>query len=898
MTWLSCSSLESSILLDSGGIGKQLFLDDLANPVDYHLGVASTSVCIALSFTLLQFPGLQERRSARLEPRDPLRQRREMADHRRPLVAVALAVAAGVLLDRYFSLGLGWLAISGSLCGAWLPLSRRGNVPSSAIVLLLFVASAAAGWHHQQWRLFADDDLGRFATVSGEPVCLEVELLGGPRMRPAPMPSPLRAIPQGVRTSLSCRVVGLRDGEVWRSASGRTELVVDGEFEGRLEQLGPGDRIRVFAQMRAPAQAMNPGEFDYADDARIERKLAMLRTESPDCVSLVEVGSPSLQRFLSRARQAIANRLVQDLGPQRGALAAAMLVGAREGVAREVTEAFRRTGSLHVLVVSGLHVGIVVGLFYVATRMGWFPRRRTLLLMMVLIFAYTLLAGARPPVVRAAVLAEVLCLAAILGRPLLAINSLALAAVVVIAINPAELFQTGTQLSFLAAATLIWFGRRQSVSLRLDPMQRLLRSVESMPKRAARGIATWAGTILLATLAVWIVAAPLLLSQFHLLSPVALPISLLVFPLVTFSLVSALALVSLGIVFPPLHGLLSVCCDGALLGLEQSIAWADVVPAGSFYHAGPATWWCIGAYVLMLLGFLLGHRPAARGRLTRVGLAWIATGFLAAVATDQRPDGLRCSFISAGHGLSVLVETPTGETVLYDAGSLGSPEAAADTISSLLWSRGISRLDAVVLSHTDIDHYNAVPELTERFSIGGVYTTHMMFERERLGVNSAAWLLADALAAKDIDITMIEQGDRLRLGEVWLEALHPTANGTGGSDNSNSLVVGIEYEGRRVLLPGDLESPGLEELLVQAPYDCDLLLAPHHGSSRSDPPGLAAWCQPEWVVISSGIRADTTEAGESYAAGRATVLRTAEQGMIEATLGSTQVRLETYLHSD
>lgn len=825
-----------------------------------------------------------------------LSKRRELAVHRWPLIPIAIAAAVGVVADRSLHLGSIWFGITPVLGLLWIWLHRRNSSYLSAFALLLTVAACSAGWHHQQWRWFAADDLGRFATLQGAPVCLEVQVLDAPQRRPEPQRSPLRAIPQSESTLLLVKIERLRDGELWRTASGQSELIVDGELGDHIENLAPGDRLRVFAQMRSPSPAMNPGQFDYAQDARADRHLAMLRTESPACLTLLESGSWSVGRMLARMRQSITNRLLLEVGPQRGALAAAMLVGAREGVTREVSDAFRRTGSLHVLVVSGLHVGIVISLFYVASRMGWFPRRRTLLLIMVLILGYTLLTGARPPVVRAAVLAEVLCLAAIMGRPLLAINSLALAAIIVLAINPSELFRSGTQLSFLAAATLIWFGRWQSLQGNIDPMERLLRSVESIPRRFGRSLSAWAGTILLATTAVWLVATPLLLWQFHLLSPVALPVSLAVFPLVTVSLIASLALVTIGTLIPPLSSPLSTCCSWAISGLEHSIALADTVPGGSFYSAGPAGWWCVGTYLILLVGFLGGARPAIGVRLTKLGIAWIATGFLVAMITNQRPEGLRCSYIAVGHGLSVLIETPQGQAILYDAGSLGSPEAAAETVSGVLWSRGISHLDAVVLSHTDVDHYNAVPELSERFSIGGVYTTHAMLPQgKRMPPGSAVGILARSLQRSGVPITRLAQGDRLRFGATVLDVLHPTEEGTGGSDNSNSLVLGIEYGDRRVLLPGDLESPGLEDLMFQSPYDCDLLLAPHHGSARSDPPGFAAWSNPEWVVISSGTSSDTSSAGKSYTESGAEVLRTASEGMITFVLSSEEAYGSSYL---
>jgi competence protein ComEC len=101
-----------------------------------------------------------------------------------------------------------------------------------------------------------------------------------------------------------------------------------------------------------------------------------------------------------------------------------------------------------------------------------------------------------------------------------------------------------------------------------------------------------------------------------------------------------------------------------------------------------------------------------------------------------------------------------------------------------------------------------------------------------------------------------------------------------GSDNANSLSLAVEYAGRRVLLPGDLESPGLEDVMAEEPYNCDILLAPHHGSRRSDPPGFAAWSTPEWVVISGAGGDDAGLVTQTYQRAGAFVLPTHELGTV------------------
>ena len=288
------------------------------------------------------------------------------------------------------------------------------------------------------------------------------------------------------------------------------------------------------------------------------------------------------------------------------------------------------------------------------------------------------------------------------------------------------------------------------------------------------------------------------------------------------------------------------------------VNWAEALPGGHFWAPGPPLWWVIGFYLGMIAVMLWGKTLVSPRWQVALVCVWILAGLAPPLArTWTRGDELRCSFVAVGHGTCVVLETPDGQTLLYDAGALGSPEYATQTVAGLLWDHGIMRIDAIILSHADVDHYNAVPGLLERFRVGAVYVSPMMFDwYGATGPSEAPQALRYAIDAAGVPIHEIWAGDKLRVGEVTMEVLHPPHDGVVGSDNANSVTLAVEYAGRRLLLPGDLETPGLEDVMAELPYDCDVLMAPHHGSRRSDPPGFAAWSTPEWVVISGGADAE------------------------------------------
>jgi competence protein ComEC len=266
-------------------------------------------------------------------------------------------------------------------------------------------------------------------------------------------------------------------------------------------------------------------------------------------------------------------------------------------------------------------------------------------------------------------------------------------------------------------------------------------------------------------------------------------------------------------------------------------------------------------------------------------------GLLTSLIGGRDADRLECTFLAVGHGAAVVVELPGGQTLLYDAGRLGPPEGAARVVSGFLWSRSITRLDAIVISHADLDHYNAIPALLEQFSVGAVYVSPVMFDEP----TAALVKLRAAIAASGVPLEQVWGGDRLRgTGDVDIEVLHPPRRGVLGSDNANSIVLAIEHRGRRLLLTGDLESPGLDDVLAELPYDCDVLMAPHHGSASSDPPGFADWSSPEWTIVSGGA-ADRVPAVEAaYTTRGSRVLHTAQCGAVRVTIADERVSVDCW----
>lgn len=811
-----------------------------------------------------------------------------------PLMLLLIAASLGIVLDRYWPQSFDrWCFVTLAAAGCWLLAAMlRWRIVAIAPLLLAWCCGFAA-WHHAWWQVYPVDELGRSASLDIVPVCLEARALSNVRWQPAPQRDPLATIPQGDHCRLEVQASRVRHRAHWQPISGRAELVIDGHLLG----VQAGDFVRLTVLMQRVPPAQNPDEFDAAAHERVSRHLVRLSAPSPDCVEVLQPGSRwNWRRMLEGTRYSLSEVLRKSIAPERAGLASGLLIGAREQIDYEQTQQFFLTGTVHILAISGVHVGILAYGFWLVMRTGLLSRRGAIVAAIVFVLLYTLVTDAQPPVVRSAILVVVICWGRWLGRPTPPLNALAAGGLVVLALNPTQFFQIGTQLSFLAVATLIYCGPLLVVKRPTDPLDRFLAAHEPMQRRWTKMAFGYVWRLWLTGTCVWLVALPLTLYRFHVMSPSALWVNPLVWIPITIALYAGFATLAIGWLVPPLGQVCGAVCDFNLWLVERCIYYGERSPGSYQYMPGPALWWVIGFYIgLAAYVWLPAWRPRWYWGLT-ILIAWIAVGQLAAVRSplwslQNREPELATTFIAVGHGTSVLLEMPDGRVVLYDAGHMGTPSGAARSISAVLWSRGITHLDAVVLSHADADHYNALPELLKRFSIKVIYVSPMMFAQQPEGVKA----LHEAIDKSGVPLVVIERGQRLKLGpELASEILHPPRKGFFGSDNASSIVLSLDLQGRRVLLPGDLETPGLEDVLAEEPLPSEIVMAPHHGSVRSNPRGFAQWSTPAWVVISGSRSRDATEVIDAYRSHGAEVLHTGHDGAARLTVSASGTRVQTW----
>ena len=803
----------------------------------------------------------------------------------RPLVAVAVAAVAGAAVSGLVTVPpVGCWALAAAGLIAWRMAFGRGATSLAGGLLLLAIAATAAGWYAARVRLFTADDLAwRLSTVP-QPLAIEGTVREAPRLLAAPAADPLRSMPGGMGRASSELIVEVsrtRDGGQWRAASGRAAVVVDG-----LPPVVPaGARVRIFGRGLRPAAPMNPGEFDFRDRARLVRCLSIIRAHSASCIEPLDgPGHRSPWGWIDHLRACGQEVLRRHVSPARAGLAAALLLGGRESLARDAATGFLVTGTVHVLSISGLHVGFIAFALVRLLRSAALPRAVVIGVIAGCTGLYMLLVGGETPVVRATLLVWLTAVAGALGRRVASVTALAFAALVVLVVSPGELTRVGAQLSFLSTAVLVGASAALYRPPEADPIERLIDRSRPPWLRRMRAFGRQAAVVACIGAAVWTVTAPVVAARFHLFSPIGLLVNPLVAPLVALAMVWGGLCLLVAPVSTPLASVCGWCCDVTLHGLESLVSAAAAVPGGHVWVPGPAEWWVAGWYGLLAATLLFVARERLRSVRTWafVAVAWVIVGVVADAGLWPRAErlaGMRVLVTAVGHGCGIVVRSPSGRCLVYDAGRLGAGSAASRSLASVLWGERVRRIDTLVISHADTDHFNAVPDLLARFAIGEIVVPPAFLE-------AAAWAprrLVELARERGVPVRAVQAGDGWAVDPLCrARVLHPfPAAGTATGDNETSLVLAVETAGRRLLLTGDLEGAALDRFVALGTERCDVLVAPHHGSLSSLPPTLATASDAEWVVVSGASSPGWSRVRDAYASARrggATVVKTGPDG--------------------
>ena len=623
-----------------------------------------------------------------------------------------------------------------------------------------------------------------------------------------------------------------------------------------------GDTLRVLGSVERPEPI---GDFDYAAWLESQGIAGVMWARQVELVA--RDGGTRTTVAVHRIRTSLAAAIQRSIPEPQAGLAQALLLGIRSELPQSVKESFRTAGMSHLLAISGLHVGIVMALTLAAgSALAGRNNPGAISFAALVIWAYAILSGLDPPVMRAAIMGSLFLLQGLLGRGIRGLTALLLAATVMLLIDPHLFSSLSFQLSFTAMAGVV---------LGLPLITALTAAVSAPLSGSQSGPARWGGyglSLLLASVVIstttTLATLPLVAWHFGEIPLMSVPATILAMPAMAAALLGAAATSFVGLFAQPLASALGTLAWAPLAWL---IWVANAMPPLLL----PAPWLTapVAAGWLGMTGLLAVLASSGRARRAVTALRrrprWRPTGLpgflagavpVAAIAAlllfsqfaSVKSDGLLHVYaLDIGQGDAILIVTPEGQQMLVDGGPDAETTLAA--VSSLM-PPGDRSLDIVAATHLDSDHVGGLLGVLDRYQAGvvlqGVDTPQGSALRPQ-------W--EGVLRDREHPVAVLHAGHRIQLNrKVTLETLYPPPEGlpAGVEKNANngSLALRLDYGEVSFLLTGDIEADAERHLAAVAgdKLRADVLKVGHHGSRTSTTQSFLELVNPRSAVISAG----------------------------------------------
>jgi len=790
-----------------------------------------------------------------------------------PLLPAALAYIVGILLQELTPMPPLVAIIAALLFGTSTILlcMRKATCNVTLPMLLLFVASVATAYTAVLAQSYPANHVKNLVSAESQLVAMRGEIVEGPYFRHDV--GNTRSGEDSGRTIFILKATGIRTSQGWAAVSGKVRTVVYGASDSRIAY---GKQIELAGFLAAPKAATNPDQFDYSLMLQRRRIHAVLYSGVPQQIEVAPgTAGNSLKRWVYHVRTTLAETLETQFSPEHSSLLRCILLGDQQALDPAVREDFTRTGTYHFLVVSGLHMGALAYLLWSLQRLARVPVRAAAAFIIVAALFYMMLAGGRAPVVRATVFVCVLCGAKILNRSYSTLNVLALAALVVLVLDPMQLFSAGFQLSFAGVMGIVYLHR---------PVEGLLRRVAGMKRnetiagqRQSSGAAIVNAALrgLSASIAACLAIAPLVAYYFNIIVPMSIVLNVLLFPV-------AVGILLLGSIFflfslvPALGSLAKMGLVVLLTVLRTPLAELRSLPWTTFFVGSPDPLWMICYYATLVASALHFSGHLKRRYVLVPAAAALLIVFVPFFAPSSAP--FEAVFFDVGNGLSTYVHVPEEDlNLVFDCGTTSRFDVGQYLVGRHLLNRGVRRIDYLVLSHPHNDHINGVSALMERFSIRTLIVGPY-FESFEQG-----WELLQEARKHRIAVHVVRRGDHLYLGRsctvTFHERHHEKAPSKADNPNDFALALEINYGGNRLLLFSDDPQAVPDAVLAQ---EYDVVEIPHHGIDQEETLQLIENLKTRHAVISASGSYPHEQVVEGLRSKGMHILMTGEAGAVRA----------------
>ncbi len=605
------------------------------------------------------------------------------------------------------------------------------------------------------------------------------------------------------------------------------------EKEDKIIDISEGDIISFLGKTKLPKRLRNPGGFDYSTYLKTK---AVYSTQSIDRDSIEVLEKKSLGVFKDYAFKirSYTIKIIEDnLSKDHGDLLKGIIFGEKD-LDSQIRNNFVDSGIAHILAVSGLHVGFLVGFIYFITKILKTSHPLKIVIITLVLAFYILITGGVASVIRASIMTWIYLFSRLISKKYDGISALSLAGLVILIPNPLLLFTASFQLSFMAALCIVIF---------YPPTLEYLLRIR-VPKAISN--------LLAVTLAAQFGTLPISIFHFHQISLISPITNLLVIPSL-----GILLIISLG----------GICCYpitpfmGKYLFFLAGFIFKWILKIADFFSTIPfavlsmPSFTIVGLIIYTIVLFIIaGYIPIHIKRVKKI--SYIVLGVLLAsyftISLFPRP--LRVTYLDVNQGDGALIECPNKKTILIDGGGYpsyqGDRKISKDVLLPALYSKRISSLDLVIISHPHDDHMKGIEELIGEIPIKAIGVFGMDYKY-------MSDFIAD-IEKRDIVVLKLAEGDLINVeGNITIEVLSPQGNAIIVDEqkdiNNLSLVVRLDYKSRSFLFTGDIEEDRENTLIEKGKnVKADVLKVPHHGSNTSSSKMFIDRVKPSVSIISVG----------------------------------------------
>ncbi|NMA94831.1 MAG: DNA internalization-related competence protein ComEC/Rec2, partial [Clostridiales bacterium] len=589
-----------------------------------------------------------------------------------------------------------------------------------------------------------------------------------------------------------------------------------------------GDTIAFRGILDLPAGQRNPKGFDYRVYLK-NRDIYNIMSIGHEDIKLYEILNGGFIRPMEKIALWMDKTINRYVG-QGKELLKSMILGQKWDLPTDIRKQFSRTGTAHILAISGLHVGFILAGVNIVLNRFYLRRSSVFIIQTCILIFYCALIGAPASAVRASLMAILYLGAYVLNRPEDRINSLALAFFIILLFRPGQLFDIGFQMSFAAVAGIILLYPRLEDALFFLP--------------------TEIGKVLTVIISAQLGVAPLIMYHFNIFSPISIIANLFFVPLAGLALQLGFILFLFALLFPPIANILGWLIGYLLLIFIEGTSILDTLPLSSLTIISPPIFLIIAYYIIIWM--LSKERPSIFDP-KKISAIVITAVLLLCLVLNLYPRDLKVVFLDVGQGDCIYIETPEGHRILIDAG--GTPyrgfeqtfDVGRQIVLPFLLKNGISSLDMVVASHWHEDHVGGIMPIIEELRVSS-FLYHPPNEYGSIYEN-----IMKITEDRSISKLIALRGDSYLIGgNLQMDILNPGENMGDLSENNRSIVIYMHYGDATLMFTGDIENEIEEILISKGIPSAQILKIAHHGSKTSSTQGWLDRVNPQIGIVQVG----------------------------------------------